>query len=198
MVGPRRLESRRVISRDLIGAVDAVLNEHGFARKKIAWNRRSDGLVDVVDLQVSKSGDSITLNAGVVDRDVRKLLWGPEPRGFFQEPECTVRSRVGELLGDRDVWWPLDENAAHEIARTLVPHVLPFLERMHDQAEMEAHLSAEVGKRYPPPIIYLAILKHRRGEAAEAEALLRGLYERTSEPWQKRIAELSESLGSAS
>ncbi len=185
-----------MVPKQLIGAVDAVLKEHGFARKKMTWNRRSDRLVDVIDLQVGKGGDSLTLNAGVVDRDVRKLLWGPELSGFLQEPECTVRSRVGELVGDHDIWWPLDEDAAHEIARTLVHYVLPFLERMHDPAEMEGHLSAHVGKSYPPPIIYLAILKHRRGEAAEAEALLRGLNERTSGPWQKRIAELSASLGS--
>jgi hypothetical protein len=187
-----------MLPQHLVRAVDAVLNEHGFARKKMTWNRRSDGLVDVVDLQVSKGGESVTLNAGVVDRDVRKLVWGAEPREFFQEPEGTVRSRVGQLIGDHDVWWPLDEAAAEEISRTLVPHVLPFLDRMHDPLEMEAHLSADVGKSYPPPIIYLAILKHRRGQSAETEALLSALCERTSEPWQERIAEIWASLGSAS
>ena len=191
--------ARSVTSKRLVAPIDGVLKEHGFVRKKMTLNRRSESLVDVVDLQVSKAGDAVTLNAGVVDREARRLLWGPETDQFLQVPECTVRSRPGELIDGRDVWWALDdEEAAEKIARTRVHRVLPFLERMHDPLAMEAQLAPHGAKHYPPPIIYLAILKQRRGETAEAESLLRVLHDRTTGPWRERVGTVFASLGSQS
>ena len=140
--------ARSVTSKRLVAPIDGVLKEHGFVRKKMTLNRRSESLVDVVDLQVSKAGDAVTLNAGVVDREARRLLWGPETDQFLQVPECTVRSRPGELIDGRDVWWALDdEEAAEKIARTRVHRVLPFLERMHDPLAMEAQLAPHGAKQ---------------------------------------------------
>ena len=49
-------------------------------------------------------------------------------------------------------------------------------------------------KRYPPPIISLAIIKSFLGEDAEARALLDDLHKKSVGAWRPRIAEVAEQL----
>ena len=93
----------------VIAELDELLKPLRFTRKKMVWNRLVGRVVDVVDIQISKAGDTITVNTGVLDRDVHAKLWNEQPPSFVQEPSCTVRARVGELINGHDRWWPLNK-----------------------------------------------------------------------------------------
>jgi len=187
----------QVGTRAFIAQLDGVLKPLGFVRKGVTWNRKGKSVVEVVDVQVSKSGDAITINAGVLDPDVHARLWGSDPTDHVMQPTCTVCVRIGELIDGRDRWWELnDRTAAVEAAEKVAAHVLPFLEQMCTREGMKRWLTDTqvTKKRYPPPIISLAIIKGFLGEAAEARALLDDLHKKSVGAWRPRIAEVAGQL----
>ncbi|HZR38464.1 MAG TPA: DUF4304 domain-containing protein [Nevskia sp.] len=129
-------------------------------------------LVDVVDIQTSNSIDQLTMNAGVLHRQVSLICWGIAPSSFVQEPYCTVRARIGELMDGTDLWWPRDDNVVVEdILQKLSEYVLPFLEKMHSLTALEEALALKAqGKRRPtyPEILYFAVLKYLNGDLVGA------------------------------
>lgn len=177
--------------------LDRLLRPFGFAARKATWNRKSGPFVDVVNVQVDKSGDIITINAGVVDRDVHTLLWGP-PAQFIQETGCTVRVRIGELIDGRDRWWEIDDVATPDaMADDITARVLPFLERMHSREGLRQWLVSTnvIRRRYPPPIISLAILEYLLGDPGKGRALLAELQNATpSAAWGARAAQIADQL----
>lgn len=184
-------------TKPVIASMDELLKPLGFARHKAIWNRQSDCFVDVIDLQTSKAGDTMTINAGVLHPEVHRKCWATEPPAVIEEPSCTVRVRVGQLVEGKDLWWRLnDHGIVNDVAENLTAHVLPFLERMHSVEAMEQFLTtAQVTKqKYPPPVIYLAILKNERGDSESACALLTELGKRTVGAWKTRISEVAERL----
>ena len=184
----------------LLRRLDEALSPRGFRRHKHTWNRKAETLVDVIDLQVSKSADSVVVNVGVLDTEIYAACWLTDPPRFAFEPSCTVRSRLGLLMGDHDVSWRLAEKAAgDEIAAAVHTLAVPFLDRMHAPDALEQYLEADrsMTQRYPPPIIYCALLKYRRGAKTQAEQMLRGLRARTVGPWAVRIGEVLQGLGIA-
>lgn len=186
--------------KDVIGKIDNLLKPLGFTQKKTTWNRGSGSVVEVIDAQVSKSGDTMTINAGVIDNGVYQELWGSEPPAFVEEPDCTVRERVGYLIGDKDLWWPLhDDQVGEKIAKAITDDVLPFVTRMRSRQEMVQWLTETqvMRKKYPPPIINLAILQHSLGKAPEACALLAELEKKAIGAWRARVAEVAARLGCA-
>lgn len=185
-------------TKPVIARMDELLKPFGFARHKTTWNRKSDSFVDVIDIQTSKAGDTITINAGVFHPGVHRKCWATEPTAVVEEPSCTVRARVGQLLDGKDLWWLLnDARILDDVVEKLNAHVLPFLERMHSLEAMEQFLtSAQVMKqKYPPPIIYLAILKSEQGDRTGACALLTELGEKSVGAWRTRIGEVAGRLG---
>lgn len=171
----------------------------GFRRQKANWNRPSSSFVDVIDVQVSKAGDALTVNAGVMDSEVYKQCWGSDPPPLIDEASCTVRARIGHLTnGDKDLWWPIvDANTPQAVVELVAETVLPFLERMHSRKAMMEFLStADVLRRkYPPPIIYLAIIKSDLGDKLGACSLLDDLRESVVGAWLTRISEISTRIG---
>jgi hypothetical protein len=182
----------------VIAQLDVLLTPLGFMRKKSVWNRNVGDMVDVIDVQVSKAGDTITVNAGVLERDVHTKLWGERPPLFVEEPWCTVRARAGALIDGHDRWWQLNKaNTAIDVSQAVGSHVLPFVNQMHTrQAMVEWLVAAEVvGKKYPPPILSLAILNHGLGKNAEACSLLIELRSRSVGDWRTRSEEVARRLG---
>jgi hypothetical protein len=181
-----------------IESLDQVLKPIGFKRRKQLWNRRVVPFVDTVDIQVSKFRDAFTINVGVMDPDVHRILWGSDRGEFVDEPSCTVRTRIGGLIDRRDKWWKIeDAHAASEASSDVANYVVPFLSRMHSREAMRQWLvDAEVHKkRYPPDIIYLAILEGFLGNSAQSCALLAVLRDKaTSEPWRVRIDDVMKQL----
>jgi hypothetical protein len=183
--------------KQVISALDAGLEPIGFTRRKSVWNRRIDDVVEVIDVQVSTSGDTVTVNAGVLDPTVHEAIWGEEPPKFVEEPLSTVRARIGELLDRKDRWWQLgSEQAVGEIVDTVTQVVLPFLQRMHHRGEMASWLDrAEVVKRRQhAEILGLAVLKNLVGGQSEACELLAAQRKRAIGAWLGRYDEVAQRL----
>lgn len=177
----------------LVRRIEALLTPLGFKRRGRTWNRSAGRLVQVIDLQVSKAGDAVTVNAGVMDPDVYARCWGSSASIPVQEPDCTVRVRIGELIDTTDVWWPVGDSRTQEAtANAVTEFVLPFLSGMQSKEAMAEFLCRKEvwRRRYPPPIMYLAILKNDLGDRAGACSLLNDLLGTASEPWRARIGEV--------
>ncbi len=182
--------------RALVKQLDELLLPLGFRRTKRVWNRASGLYVDVVELQVSKSRDSMTVNLGVLDPEIYRQCWNEDAPRNVQAPHCTVRARLGELIDGKDTWWSI---GCPEIIHAITAYGLPFLDRMHEHSAMEEHLQATevAGRRYPDPasVIYLALLMNKRGDRAGACALIRQQLEKGRGAWQARFREIAERLG---
>jgi hypothetical protein len=153
--------------------------------------------VDVIDVQVDKAKDAVTVNAGVLAPEIYRACWGADPPTPVQEPHCTVRVRVGELVEGKDVWWRCDQPGIdNEMTEALRAYVLPFLERMHATRALEDFLadSNVTRQRYPPPVIYLALLRKERGDLPGACAILRDLHDHAGGSWKARVGQLIEAI----
>ena len=183
----------------IVKNLDRLLNPCGFVRKKFTWNRRYLEWVDVVDLQVDKSRTLLTLNAGVFDPEFYELCWERQSPEFIQEANCTVRTRIGFLFGQKDIWWDIsDESAIEDVLEKCHTYALPFIDRMHSHANMEQFLEDSRGQiRYPPHTIYLATLKAAQGKAEEACLLLDLLLRKHEGAWAERITRVAKTLGCA-
>lgn len=182
----------------VVTKLDNILRPLGFSRRKATWNRTTGAYVDVIDVQTSKAGDAVTVNCGVLVPDVYVRCWGGEPPRFVEEAACSVRSRIGQLLDGRDIWWTVGhDRSADEILEKVTAYVLPFLDRMHSPEAIEGFLTSTlvVNQKYPPPIVYLAIIKFDRGDTTGARALLDELHKKTVPAWQRRISEVAQRLG---
>lgn len=179
--------------------LDEVLQPLGVRRRKDTWNREWDPFVDVIDVQLSKARHAVTMNVGVLDREIYARCWNSTPGEFIEEPSCTARSRIGQLLKvePHDLWWRVDDPAlvenVNDAARNLA---IPFLERMHSRGQIEEFLAAsrERKGRYPPPIISLALLMNERGDREGACAVIEDLRRRALGAWRDRLREISEEL----
>jgi hypothetical protein len=177
--------------------LDAQLAPLGFDRRNVTWNRTVGQLIDVVNLQVSKEGNAVTINAGVADPEVYAICWGDELTRSVDEPSCTVRARVGRLLDDIDVWCPIDDpETSEQIEDVGTRAVLPFIERMHTRESMADFLDTDPARPgYPPPVIYLAILRHLTGDKRGACEILDALSRTARGAWETRVAEVAGRLG---
>jgi hypothetical protein len=182
----------------IVRAVDALLKPKGFVRHGSVWNRRAGDCVQVIDLQTSKVGGSLTVNAGVLDPEVYRTLWDKEPAAVVKEPYCTVRARVGTLVDDYDLWWPLDHNEIPaQIVETMTNYVVPFVHRVSSREMMVQWLKDTnvVAKRDAPSILSLAILQHFLGQASEARVVLEEFQKKVLGAWREGVAEVTSRLG---
>lgn len=148
-------------------------------------------------MQISKSEDAATLNVGVLERSIYAECWGEELEEFVEEPNCTVRTRIGGLIDNTEKWWQIaDTTTPENIASSVINFALPFFEKLHTFHGMSEWLTQTnvVAQKYPPPVIYLAILQHRLGNANEACAILSKLLGKTLGSWKVRITGITERL----
>src|ERR1044072_8504173 len=158
-------------AKDVVASMDGILKPRGFRRHKATWNRKTDSFLDVIDLQSSKAGNTVTINAGVAHPEIHKMCWNLQLPAVFQPADCIAYIRIGDLLDRKDLWWHLDDAAVlADTADKLITYILPFLDRMHSFATLEQFLNvtAVTKQKYPPPIIYLAILKEKQGDHSGA------------------------------
>lgn len=181
---------------DITRAVAQQLKTLGFKKKGACWNR-SAGVIEVLDLQRSKSLDMVTLNFGVLDCEVFTNVWGKAPRSFVLVAECTLSARIGQLIDGYDKWFPLDSpTVLTDIQGMIESKILPFLVGMRTRESMEEWLDSEGGymRGYPPSIMSLALIKSSLGHKAEASALLKQLNSAKVSAWKLRIDEVSRNI----
>jgi Domain of unknown function (DUF4304) len=179
-----------------ISRIDNLVTPLGFFRDGMTWNRNTNGFVDVLDLQLSKGRDACTVNVGVMNHAVYRICWGTEPPDFIDESSCVIRTRIGHLADGRDTWWPLTGSEA-EIVSKISEHALPFAERMHSIRAMEAYLTQArvIERKYPLPIIYLAIIKSLSGDIVDACEILTKVTHSVVGPWRIRASEAARRIG---
>jgi hypothetical protein len=174
--------------------IDDLLKAHGFRMREAAWNRRVGSLVDVVTLQIDKVGRRATVNVGVLHPVAYTKCWNRPVPDFVEEASCTVHMRLSELIGGRDRWWPLDQPQLEEdVVQKIAAYGLPFFERMHSAHEIESSLArSPIVAKYlrPPQTIYLAVLRHARGDTAGACALLDQFHTKAIGIWKPKAVSL--------
>ena len=183
--------------KSIIAEVNRVLKPIEFTSQKYVWKRKVGSFTDVIDLQVSKSRDTVTINIGVLDVEVHTLLWGDEPADFVKLPARTVDARIGQLIDDKDKWWEIDDpSVAVEIAKSITAYALPFLEQMHAREAMIRWLTSidVIKRRYPPPILNLAILECLTGHPGRGCEILGQSQKTWKGPWGVRAAEIASQL----
>jgi len=171
-------------------AIDDVLRPIGFKKKRHVWNRNHENYIDVVDMQIAKSGDGLAINIGVFEREIYTECWQERGPEFVDEASCIVRTRLGQLIDGKDRWWKLgDPDGLREVKKALGEFGLEFVERMHSARGMELFLD-ESGVRksyYPLPAIYLAIIILKSGNRSDGCQLLQELKGRNTGDWQRRV-----------
>lgn len=178
--------------------VDRSLAPIGFERRTHVWNRRSGPFVHVIDLQLSQWDNTVTVNVGVLDEDVHRKVWQAEPSAWVEQPDCTVRVRIGELVHGRDIWWPLEDPAtADRLTDAVVSNAVPILERMRDRQAMLEFLEGRepLKRRDWPTAISLAVLRHDLVDHADGCAMLSELQEAAAGGWKDRAATVAAQLG---
>lgn len=182
----------------IIARLDRELTPKGFRRKKATWNREQDSFVEVIDIQTSKGGDTVTMNAGVLSRSVYSACWGRDAEPFIEEPFCTVRARIGQLLDNKDLWWDVsDVSAIDEMTDCLEGRILPFLERMRSLGGMRDWLASTgvPSSKSPLPSICFAVLQSQLGDTDDACAVLADLERKTLGAWKARAQEVAARIG---
>lgn len=185
----------------LVARFDRELAPKGFTRKNATWNREQDSMVDVIDIQVSKSGDTVTMNAGVLSRQIYFTCWGRDAEPFIEEPFCTVRARVGQLLDNKDRWWDVSgASVADEMVGCLEVQILPFLERIRSLEGMRDWLASTgaPSPKSPLPSICFAVLQSQLGDIGSACAALAELERKALGAWKARAHEVAARIGCAS
>lgn len=185
----------------IIARVDRELTPKGFSRKKATWNRERGPVVEVIDIQTSKGGDAVTMNAGVLSRSTYFSCWGHNAEAFIEEPFCTVRTRVGQLLDSKDRWWNVGgAGVAEEMVGCLGTQLLPFLERMGSLEAMRDWLTS-VGMpspKSPLPSICFAVLQSQLGDIDAACSVLAELEGKALGAWKVRAKEVAMRIGCTS
>lgn len=106
-----------------------------------------------------------------------------------------LRSRIGYLLGGRDMWWSLDDSEnAVLMAKASLEAAMPLLERISDRNALLTEMT--VGKAAPFDklrSIQVAILVAFGGRLEEANDQLEKI-ESNGGPWASRAAEVRARL----
>jgi len=184
----------------IIARLDRELVPKGFNRKKATWNREQGPLVEVIDIQTNKGGDAVTMNVGVLSRPTYFACWGRDAKSFIEEPFCTVRARVGQLLDNKDRWWGVSSvMGAEEMIGCLGAQVLPFLERMRSLDAMRDWLASTGIPSLKSPLssICFAVLQSQLGDIDAACAVLAELERNALGAWRDRAHEVAVRIGCA-
>lgn len=184
--------------REIISNFDRVLNVNGFQRNKSTWNLSEDLLIKVIDLQISKSGDRFTINVGISFKSVFFTCWGYKPAEFIEEPYCTVRARIGQLIDGNDRWWDVeDPKAIEDAVACLDVFIFPFLKKIQSpSAACEWLMSTGLpSHKSPLSSIYLAILKSQLGQADVSCEILHDMKRNSLGAWKEKAQEVAMRLG---
>jgi hypothetical protein len=184
-------------SNEIVDEVNRLLLKPlGFVRKGNLFNRRRGEYVDVVDFPANKAGDAVTLEVGIQHDGLYQAMWEAPPPRFSNEAACIVHARIGQLLETDDIWWPLaDPDSPDQAVKAVEGPVLRFLQGHHDLKSIGAELVKALElHRAPQQVLYLAILRHKRGDPAGAKALFAELAGEPSGDWAQRAAAIAARL----
>lgn len=180
-------------SQGIAAQLNPDLRDVGFGRKGLRWNRSVGEFIDVIELQTAKTGGSLTVNLGIFDPVVDRLIWNGVPRPWVGTIDCVVETRLGFVVDGRDRWWRIDDDTASTLASVLHPSGIDWLAELRSRPAMVKFLQDRQPDEDPYPLtaMKLAVLQFTLGNRAEAERLIDGLRRRANEGWLRRIEELA-------
>jgi hypothetical protein len=173
-----------------------VLKPLGFTRKGALFNRHRGEFVDVVCFPASKAGDAVTIEVGVQHDGIYAALWDAPPPRFCSDAACIIHAHLEELAEGAEHWLPLaePESPGRAVAAVEGP-VLRFLQGHHDLPAIDAFLGRAIeARRDPRSLLYLAIVRHRRGNPASAATLLAEVARGDDADWALRAASVGQRL----
>jgi uncharacterized protein DUF4304 len=185
------------VNKGLARDIDELLRPLGFKKREGAWNREVSGYIDVVSMQLEMDDNVVTVEAGVLHPVAYTTCWERPVPEFVEAPNCTIRTRVRAATGDRDRWWSLDEpGLATDLVKAIASDLLPFLERNHSDEAIERTLAASrpVKNLSAPETVYLAVLRHHRGDTQGACALLRQFGDKVLGAWKPAAEKLMKQM----
>ena len=177
-----------------------VLKPLGFTRKGALFNRHRGEFVDVVGFPQNKAHDAVTIEVGVQHDGIYEILWEAPPPRFSNDAACIVHAHLEELMEGGGHWLPLaDPESPDRAVKVVEGPVLRFLQGHHDLPHIDAFLAKAVADRGAPRArLYLAIVRHRRGNAAGAAELLADVANGADADWALRATAVAQRLQAAS
>jgi hypothetical protein len=177
-----------------------VLKPLGFTRRGALFNRHRGEFVDVVGFPPNKSHDALTIEVGVQHDGIYQTLWEAPPPRFSNDAACLVHAHLEDLVEGGGHWLSLADPAAADRAVAAVEGpVLRFLQGHHDLPAIDASLAKAVAEHGAPrERLYLAIVRHRRGNAAGAAALLAEVANGPDPDWSMRARSVAQRLAAGS
>jgi len=185
-----------MLKEKIVLRIDILLEKYQFRKIGTSWNRESGDFIDVIDLQVGRSQDTFTINVGVAEKSILSSCWGLDSSEVVEEPSCTIRARLGELMCGRDIWWSLtDEGSLDGVLSGIEDAAIPFLQFNHSIDRMiETLESGSSARSYPPEAIYLALLYYRRGDGDRGMNMLRTLQTKLTGDWREKVSKILNGL----
>ena len=167
----------------------------GFHPEGKLWARSRDGLVDVIEPQLSRDKQTLTVNLGVAHRSVYWLCWGKEYEPSVGEPFCVARRRLGVLVHGVDNWWPNSDSGKLDAVHAIGNEGLKFLNSVEDENDLLCALLGNAGAKGDPLTpIHSALLRHAMGDDVKAKAELLAISARLTGPWKNRVQEILERM----
>ena len=182
---------------EIVAAIDEIVCPLGFKRVRAVWNRENGNFIEAFDVQLSKSGDMLTVNAGVLSKSTFEIVWRENCHAQVGTPDCTVRARVGALINRFDRWWDVDDTLApREISLSVESIILPFLLRVGTCSGMLDFLSQNGAPHHRQPLesLYYAVLMYESGDKAACCEVLSRLREKVLGNWKERFRETAARL----
>jgi hypothetical protein len=204
----------------VVQGVHPMLKSRGFRKRRHNFNRTTeDGVIEVINFQMGPNeqfGDysleamrhglygQFTVNLGVIFEDVNLFRFSRPPRPFYSYPDASGPSaRLGSLVSDRDVWWPLVGDPAEVAAsmRSEFEHyALPWLETLNNRAKLltawRSGIFDDMRSSFPMAPLSVDIVCWRSGDTSSARTII-AEYLRTDLSAYERshVSEVAEGLG---
>lgn len=115
-----------------------ILKPLGFKKNGNNYYRDIGNTIQCINLQQSRWNSSeskdITLNIGLIQKNIFKQNTNRELPKFPKEYECQIRSRISDLKSGKDHWYELTNNTdyfvlVNEINNDLLDYAIPFFKK---------------------------------------------------------------------
>lgn len=92
------------------------------------------------------------------------------------------------------MWWPLsDGDGLEQVLSGIQDMAIPFLQLNHSIDHMIETLENDpASKRYPPGVIYLALLHHRKGENDRCRDMFKSM--KLTGAWSQKTSDILDGL----
>ena len=176
------------------------LKYKGFKKYGLTWSKSSNGITQVINIQLSRSNErneeNFTINLGIFNPSIWEKCWSSEIPRIIHEEDCFPRIRISDLLNgaskkNTDYWCTCtsetDEQAlANKLIELISSKCIPFLDGMLDIQNVVEFYRDKTEYMLPIEKIYLAILNTKIGNHEIAKRIFEEV-SAISSAWAKKV-----------